>query len=94
MTNAEPITSGRFDIAQIAASLPASADTLLVDQYLTNRTEASPGVSRLPGDAASLLGGCEAIPSPPSPLSHRGERGSKTLSGSPSPLLVGEGVGG
>ena len=47
MTNEGPITSGRFDIAQIAASLPASADTLLVDQYLTNRTEASARVFRV-----------------------------------------------
>jgi mannose-6-phosphate isomerase-like protein (cupin superfamily) len=47
MTNEGPIASGRFDIAQIAASLPASADTLLVDQYLTNRTEASARVFRV-----------------------------------------------
>src|SRR5277367_2085938 len=47
MTNEGPIISGRFDIAQVAASLPASADTLLVDQYLTNRTEASARVFRV-----------------------------------------------
>jgi len=43
----ESTTSGRFNIAQIAASLPASADTLLVDQYLTNRTQASARVFRV-----------------------------------------------
>jgi mannose-6-phosphate isomerase-like protein (cupin superfamily) len=32
---------GRFDIAAIAAALPASADTLLVDRYLTDRPSAS-----------------------------------------------------
>ena len=47
MTNDAPITSGRFDIAEIAASLPSAADTLLVDQYLTNRTEASARVFRV-----------------------------------------------
>jgi hypothetical protein len=47
MTNDGPITSGRFDIARISASLPASADTLLVDQYLTKRTEASARVFRV-----------------------------------------------
>lgn len=43
----ESMTSGRFDIAQVAASLPASADTLLVDQYLTNRPQASARVFRV-----------------------------------------------
>ena len=47
MTNAQAITSGRFDIAQVAATFPASAETLLVDQYLTNRTEASARVFRV-----------------------------------------------
>jgi mannose-6-phosphate isomerase-like protein (cupin superfamily) len=47
MTNDGPITSGRFDIARIAATLPVSADTMLVDQYLTNRTEASARVFRV-----------------------------------------------
>ena len=47
MTNAQAITSGRFDIAQVAATFPASAETLLVDQYLTNRPEASARVFRV-----------------------------------------------
>jgi hypothetical protein len=33
--------NGRFDIATIAATFPPSADTLLVDEYMTNRSEAS-----------------------------------------------------
>src|ERR1700689_3324883 len=47
MTNPQAITSGRFDIAQVAATFPASAETLLVDQYLTNRPEASARVFRV-----------------------------------------------
>src|SRR5271156_4045039 len=47
MTNAQAIASGRFDIAQVAATFPASAETLLVDQYLTNRPEASARVFRV-----------------------------------------------
>jgi len=47
MTNAQTMTSGRFDIAQVAATFPASAETLLVDQYLTNRPEASARVFRV-----------------------------------------------
>ena len=48
MTNDDQaITSGRFNIARIAASLPATADTLLVDHYLTNRAEASARVFRV-----------------------------------------------
>src|SRR5580658_1807102 len=54
MTNAQAITSGRFDIAQVAATFPASAKTLLVDQYLTNRPEASARLSCLQTDAAAL----------------------------------------
>ncbi|MFN3623894.1 MAG: cupin domain-containing protein [Hyphomicrobium sp.] len=38
---------GRFDIAAIAAALPASADTLLVDRYLTDRPSASARVFRV-----------------------------------------------
>jgi hypothetical protein len=30
-------STGSFNIAEIAASLPETATTLLVDQYLTNR---------------------------------------------------------
>jgi mannose-6-phosphate isomerase-like protein (cupin superfamily) len=45
-------TSGRdkshkFDIGEIAASLPATATTLLVDRYLTNRPAASARVFRV-----------------------------------------------
>jgi mannose-6-phosphate isomerase-like protein (cupin superfamily) len=47
MTNPRAITSGRFDIAQVAATFPSSAETLLVDQYLTNRPEASARVFRV-----------------------------------------------
>ncbi|MEI9901338.1 MAG: cupin domain-containing protein [Hyphomicrobium sp.] len=38
---------GRFDIAAIAASLPESADTLLIDRYLTDRPSASARVFRV-----------------------------------------------
>jgi len=40
-------TTGRFDIGAIAASLPATADTRLVDHYLTNRDVASARVFRV-----------------------------------------------
>lgn len=39
--------TGRFDLRTIAAALPASADTLLVDTYLTNRAAASARVFRV-----------------------------------------------
>jgi mannose-6-phosphate isomerase-like protein (cupin superfamily) len=39
--------SGRFDVAEIAASLPATATTLLVDRYLTDREAASARVFRV-----------------------------------------------
>jgi mannose-6-phosphate isomerase-like protein (cupin superfamily) len=39
--------NGRFDIATIAAAFPPSADTLLVDEYMTNRPEASSRVFRV-----------------------------------------------
>ena len=39
--------TGRFDIAAIAAGFPATASTLLVDEYLTNRPEASARVFRI-----------------------------------------------
>src|ERR1700728_907578 len=42
-----PRENGRFDIATIAAAFPQSADTLLVDEYLTNRVEASSRVFRV-----------------------------------------------
>jgi mannose-6-phosphate isomerase-like protein (cupin superfamily) len=47
MTKTQAITSGRFDIAEVAATFPPSAETLLVDQYLTNRAEASARVFRV-----------------------------------------------
>jgi mannose-6-phosphate isomerase-like protein (cupin superfamily) len=40
-------STGRFDIKAIADTLPASAKTLLVDKYLTDRTEASARVFRV-----------------------------------------------
>jgi mannose-6-phosphate isomerase-like protein (cupin superfamily) len=40
-------SNGRFDIATIAATFPPSADTLLVDEYVTNRPEASSRVFRV-----------------------------------------------
>jgi mannose-6-phosphate isomerase-like protein (cupin superfamily) len=47
MTNHEANASARFDVAQIAASLPARAETLLIDHYLTDRPEASARVFRV-----------------------------------------------
>ena len=38
---------GRFDIAEIAAALPESATTMLVDRYLTDRPSASARVFRV-----------------------------------------------
>ncbi len=38
--NQTTIDSGRFDVAKIAATLPETATTLLVDHYLTNREAA------------------------------------------------------
>jgi len=39
--------TGRFDVAAIAAGLPETADTLLVDTYLTDREAASARVFRV-----------------------------------------------
>ena len=39
--------TGRFDVMQIAAALPETAETLLVDTYLTNREAASARVFRV-----------------------------------------------
>ena len=41
------IKTGCFDVAKIAASLPETATTLLVDHYLTNRATASARVFRV-----------------------------------------------
>jgi mannose-6-phosphate isomerase-like protein (cupin superfamily) len=46
-TTPAPADTGRFDIAAIAATLPAAANTLLVDYYLTDRPEASARVFRV-----------------------------------------------
>jgi mannose-6-phosphate isomerase-like protein (cupin superfamily) len=43
----EPADTGCFDVAEIGASLPESATTLLVDRYLTNRDAASSRVFRV-----------------------------------------------
>jgi mannose-6-phosphate isomerase-like protein (cupin superfamily) len=45
--NQNTIDGGRFDVAQIAATLPETATTLLVDHYLTNREAASARVFRV-----------------------------------------------
>ncbi len=45
--NQTTIDAGRFDLAQIAARLPVTATTLLVDHYLTNREAASARVFRV-----------------------------------------------
>jgi mannose-6-phosphate isomerase-like protein (cupin superfamily) len=45
-TSSSPAT-GRFDIREVAASLPESATTLLVDRYLTDRPAASSRVFRV-----------------------------------------------
>lgn len=42
-----PPTRGRFDIGAIAAALPESATTMLVDTYLTDRPAASARVFRV-----------------------------------------------
>jgi mannose-6-phosphate isomerase-like protein (cupin superfamily) len=39
--------SGRFDVAKIAAAMPKTAKTLLVDHYLTDRESASARVFRV-----------------------------------------------
>lgn len=44
---AAPTGNGRFDVAAIAAAFPQTAETLLVDEYLTNRREASARVFRV-----------------------------------------------
>lgn len=43
----EPSATGRFDIAEVAASFPETATTLLLDRYLTNRGAASARVFRV-----------------------------------------------
>lgn len=47
MTQTSPTTTGRFDVHAIAADLPATAKTLLVDTYLTDRPAASARVFRV-----------------------------------------------
>lgn len=42
-----PAGNARFDITAIAAAFPPTAETLLVDEYLTNRREASARVFRV-----------------------------------------------
>ena len=43
----EPVSTGRFDIGAIAGAFPQSSTTLLVDEYLTNREQASSRVFRV-----------------------------------------------
>lgn len=43
----DPVSSGRFDIAKIAAAMPAVSETMLVDHYMTDRPEASARVFRV-----------------------------------------------
>ena len=47
MSDESSTRSGRFDIAAIAASLPATANTMLIDHYMTNRPQASARVFRV-----------------------------------------------
>jgi mannose-6-phosphate isomerase-like protein (cupin superfamily) len=47
MPDEKPSNSARFNIAEIASTFPSSADTLLVDHYLTNRDAASARVFRV-----------------------------------------------
>lgn len=47
MSNADNQKSARFDLKTIAASLPATSETLLVDEYLTDRDAASARVFRV-----------------------------------------------
>ena len=47
MSERHPPAMGSFDIAEIAASLPETADTMLVDRYLTDRPSASARVFRV-----------------------------------------------
>lgn len=47
MNDDQTSAMGRFDIAAIAAALPASADTMLVDRYLTDRPSSSARVFRV-----------------------------------------------
>lgn len=39
--------TGRFDVAALAATFPAASETMLVDQYLTDRPESSARVFRI-----------------------------------------------
>jgi mannose-6-phosphate isomerase-like protein (cupin superfamily) len=47
MEHATGQATGRFDIAEIAASFPATATTLLLDRYLTDTPHASARVFRV-----------------------------------------------
>jgi len=47
MDDAKTRNTGRFAIREIAASMPSTATTLLVDQYLTDRKAASARVFRV-----------------------------------------------
>ena len=47
MSDESSTRSGRFDIGAIAASLPATAKTMLVDHYMTDRPQASARVFRV-----------------------------------------------
>jgi mannose-6-phosphate isomerase-like protein (cupin superfamily) len=47
MDKSTPRATGRFDIHEVAASLPETATTLLVDRYLTDKPSASTRVFRV-----------------------------------------------
>jgi mannose-6-phosphate isomerase-like protein (cupin superfamily) len=47
MNKSDMAATGRFNIGDIAESLPASATTLLIDRYLTDRPSASARVFRV-----------------------------------------------
>jgi len=53
-------TSARFNVAEIAARFPETAETLLVDEYLTNREAASARVFRVyKGTPPHYHAGCD-----------------------------------
>jgi mannose-6-phosphate isomerase-like protein (cupin superfamily) len=45
--SADGVATARFDVRAVAATLPGTADTLLVDHYLTDEASASARVFRV-----------------------------------------------
>jgi hypothetical protein len=52
----------RFKPSEIAESFPATADTLLVDTYLTNEPAASARVASLPSVTSAFPQGLRRVP--------------------------------